>query len=367
MKILFLLLQFFLGLLVSTFAIAEDFDPRKIYTETSKAVVVIAGFEQGKQVLSKGTGSIISSDGLVLTNSHVIINEKEGRPFNNLRIFLRPKKITGNLKKDTSLKYKAEIVQFSEKLDLALLRIRSRSIKNMPSALNFSDSDLVSIGDPVLAIGHPEQGGLWTLTTGTISSHRMNYGNVSGKNVFQTEASLNRGNSGGPLIDGLGQIIGINSMISRRAEDGLAITGINFSIKSRVAVNWLDSIGVQIALRSPPPVNQLPPPLASDAGIVPIPKAAASAPQVTVPVPKATAFVPQVGADIPKAAAVILKEIILAPKNKAKNLQPLTPKKANPKTSRILTKIRPFKDEDLLLQVEDEMEGMINEMKGKFN
>ena len=258
----------------------------------------------------------------------------------------------------------------------------------MPSALNFSDSDLVSIGDPVLAIGHPEQGGLWTLTTGTISSHRMNYGNVSGKNVFQTEASLNRGNSGGPLIDGLGQIIGINSMISRRAEDGLAITGINFSIKSRVAVNWLDSIGVQIALRSPPAVNQLPPPLASDAGIVPIPKATASvpkatasAPQVTVPVPKATvpvpkatvpvpkatAFVPQVGADIPKAAAVILKEIILAPKNKAKNLQPLTPKKANPKTSRILTKIRPFKDEDLLLQVEDEMEGMINEMKGKFN
>ena len=367
MKILFLLLQFFLGLLVSTFAIAEDFDPRKIYTETSKAVVVIAGFEQGKQVLSKGTGSIISSDGLVLTNSHVIINEKEGRPFNNLRIFLRPKKITGNLKKDTSLKYKAEIVQFSEKLDLALLRIRSRSIKNMPSALNFSDSDLVSIGDPVLAIGHPEQGGLWTLTTGTISSHRMNYGNVSGKNVFQTEASLNRGNSGGPLIDGLGQIIGINSMISRRAEDGLAITGINFSIKSRVAVNWLDSIGVQIALRSPPAVNQLPPPLASDAGIVPIPKATVPVPKATVPVPKATAFVPQVGADIPKAAAVILKEIILAPKNKAKNLQPLTPKKANPKTSRILTKIRPFKDEDLLLQVEDEMEGMINEMKGKFN
>ena len=352
MKILFLLLQFFLGLLVSTFAIAEDFDPRKIYTETSKAVVLIAGFEPNQQVMSKGTGSIISSDGLVLTNAHVIIKKKGGRPFNNLRVFLRPKKITGNLKKDTSLKYKAEIVQFSEKLDLALLRIRSRSIKNMPSALNFSDSDLVSIGDPVLAIGHPEQGGLWTLTTGTISSHRMNYGNVSGKNVFQTEASLNRGNSGGPLIDGLGQIIGINSMISRRAEDGLAITGINFSIKSRVAVNWLDSIGVQIALRSPP-VKQLPPPLASDAGIVPIPKA-------TTSVPKATA-------SVPKAATVILKEIILAPKNKAKNLQPLTPKKANPKTSRILTKIRPFKDEDLLLQVEDEMEGMINEMKGKFN
>ena len=346
------LLQIILFFLCSAIAIAKDFDPKKIYTESSKAVVVIAAFEKGQQVMSKGTGSIISGDGLVLTNAHVVINKKEERPFSNLRVFLKPDKITGNLKKDTSRKYKAEIIQFSEELDLALLKIRSTPRKKMPPTLKFSDSDHVSIGDPVVAIGHPEQGGLWTLTTGTISSHRMDYGNITGKNVFQTEASLNRGNSGGPLIDGFGRIIGINSMISRRAEDGLAITGINFSIKSRVALKWLDSVGVHIKPKSPsipPPliVKQLPPPLikkltppqASEAGIVPI----------------------------PNVTKDNLKETNIAPIEKKNKVKSINPKKNVPQTSKILTVLRPFKDKDLMRQVEDEMEDMISEMKGKEN
>ena len=248
MRLLVLSLQIILGLMISVSAAAEDFNPRKIYSETSKAVVLITGFEPGQREMSKGTGSIISSDGFVLTNAHVIIDKNKGRPFNHLRIFLKPDRISGNLKKDTSLKYRAELVRFSEKLDLALLKIRSPSISSLSPTLEFSDSDLVSIGDPVIAIGHPEQGGLWTLTTGTISSHINNYGNIPGKNVFQTETSLNRGNSGGPLIDSRGHIVGVNSMISRKAQDGLAITGINFSIKSRVAVNWLGSIGLKFEL-----------------------------------------------------------------------------------------------------------------------
>ena len=350
--IFFFLLQTILLFFGSAISIAKDFDPKKIYTETSKAVVVIAAFEKGQHVMSKGTGSIISGDGLVLTNAHVVINKKGDRPFSNLRVFLKPDKITGNLKKDTSRKYKAEIIQFSEELDLALLKIRSTPRKKMPPTLKFSDSDLVSIGDPVVAIGHPEQGGLWTLTTGTISSHRMDYGSITGKNVFQTEASLNRGNSGGPLIDGFGRIVGINSMISRRAEDGLAITGINYSIKSRVALKWLDSVGVHIKPKSPPIpppfiVKQLPPPLikkltppqASEAGIVPI----------------------------PNVTKDNLKETNIAPIEKKNNLTPINPQKTVPQTSKILTVLRPFKDKDLMRQVEDEMEDMINEMKGKEN
>ena len=349
--IFFFLLQTILLFFGSAISIAKDFDPKKIYIETSKAVVVIAAFEKGQHVMSKGTGSIISGDGLVLTNAHVVINKKEDRPFSNLRVFLKPDKITGNLKKDTSRKYKAEIIQFSEELDLALLKIRSTPRKKMPPTLKFSDSDLVSIGDPVVAIGHPEQGGLWTLTTGTISSHRMDYGSITGKNVFQTEASLNRGNSGGPLIDVFGRIVGINSMISRRAEDGLAITGINYSIKSRVALKWLDSVGVHIkptsppiptpliAKQLPPPViKKLTPPQASEAGIVPI----------------------------PKVTEDNLKETNIAPEKK-NNLIPISPQKNVPQTSKILTVLRPFKDKDLMRQVEDEMEDMINEMKGKEN
>ena len=99
--------------------------------------------------------------------------------------------------------------------------------------------DSVSVGDPVVAIGHPEQGGLWTLTTGTISTQIQNFDRIKGKNVFQTEASFNRGNSGGPLIDQSGNMVGINTMIARKAKDGMAITAVNFSLKSQVAMDWL--------------------------------------------------------------------------------------------------------------------------------
>ena len=332
MRLSVFLLQLLLGLMISVPAATEDFNPREIYSDTSKAVVLITGFEPGQQEMSKGTGSIISSDGFILTNAHVIIDKNKGRPFNNLRVFLKPDRISGDLKKDTSLKYRAELVRFSENLDLALLRIRSPSISNLSPTLEFSDSDLVSIGDPVIAIGHPEQGGLWTLTTGTISSHINNYGNIPGKNVFQTETSLNRGNSGGPLINGHGHIVGVNSMISRKAKDGLAITGINFSIKSRVAVNWLNSIGLKFELASFKLDQDTQPPNVNNAGIVPIPK------EKTAP----------------------------APKPEAKTPSPPKPEKVVPKEPRILTKIRPYKDKDLLRQVEDEMEDMMDEMKKNF-
>ena len=314
-------LQFLLVLFTSTAAAAEDFDPREIYNETSKAVVLITGFEPGQQKISKGTGSIISSDGSVLTNAHVIINKNGDRPFSNLRVFLKPERISGNLKKDTSLKYRAELVRFSAKLDLALLKIKFPAISNLSPILEFADSDLVSIGDPVLAIGHPEQGGLWTLTTGTISSHITNHGKIPGKNVFQTETSINRGNSGGPLIDGRGHIVGVNSMISRKAKDGLAITGVNFSIKSRVAVNWLNSTGLNFKFTSPSSAESLPPSALDNAGI------------------------------------------IVVPEPEAKKPPPPKPKKVVPKAPKILTKIRPYKDEELLRQVEDEMENMMGEMK----
>ena len=203
---------FFFNVSVSS----ADFNPRNIYENTSPTVVLITGFEPGQRIMSKGTGSIIRNDGLVLTNTHVILNKKTDLPFQNLRIYLKPKQITGNLKKDTSLKYLGEVIKFSEKLDLALIKIKSLSNHDPLQTLKFSDSDSVSIGDPVIAIGHPEQGGLWTLTTGTISSHINDHGNITGKNVFQTETSFNRGNSGGPLIDKNGLMIGVNSMISRK-------------------------------------------------------------------------------------------------------------------------------------------------------
>ena len=333
MRLPIILLQLLLCLTISVPVKATDFNPKKIYSETSKAVVLIAGFEPDQSQISKGTGSIIGREGFVLTNAHVVIEKEKGRPFTNLRVFLKPDRISGNLRKDTALKYPAELVEFSEKLDLALLKIRSSSLGSLSSVLKFSDSDLVSIGDPVIAIGHPEQGGLWTLTTGTISSQINNYGNIPGKNVFQTETSINRGNSGGPLISSQGHIVGINSMISRKAKDGLAITGINFSIKSRVAINWLDSIGLKFELASNSLDQGSKPPNTKNAGIVPVP--------IEAPTP--------------------------TPKPEANNPPAPKPKKRPIKKPKILTKIRPYKDKDLLQQVEDEMEDMMGEMKKNFN
>ena len=110
--------------------------------------------------------------------------------------------------------------------------------------LELDDSDKAEIGDRVVAIGHPEQGGLWTLTTGTISAEFENFNATKGKSVFQTETGLNRGNSGGPLLDAYGRMIGVNTAIARVAPDGLPITSISFSLKSNVAKRWLRDQGV---------------------------------------------------------------------------------------------------------------------------
>src|SRR5439155_16151077 len=101
-------------------------------------------------------------------------------------------------------------------------------------SLALGDDSGVEPGDPVVAIGHPEQGGLWTLTQGVVSTVIADLGGVAGKNAFQTDASINRGNSGGPLIDRSGNIIGVNTSMARKAADGLTITSVNFSVRASV-------------------------------------------------------------------------------------------------------------------------------------
>ncbi|KMP10390.1 serine protease [Candidatus Nitromaritima sp. SCGC AAA799-A02] len=311
-------------LFVASPALGKDFDPKKIYQEASKAVVLIAAFERGGDSASTGTGSIIRDDGSILTNAHVIINSANGKPFNKIRVFLKPSRVTGNLKKDTSRKFKASLIKYSKDLDLAILRINDPKFSASLPYLKLSNLHEISIGDPVLAIGHPEKGGLWTLTTGTISSLIENFENIPGKDVFQTETSFNRGNSGGPLLDRRGDIVGINSMIARKGEGGITITDINFSIKSTVATKWMNSIGQSYDYATPnrheskeddSPMNNV--------GIVPVP----------------------------------------TQKPEIKENKPEPQAKEEPE---ILTERRPYKEKDLLQQVEEEMEDMMEEMKGRI-
>jgi serine protease Do len=215
----------------------RDLSPREIYEQTAPAVVMVMGHSDGGTSGSGGTGSIIQADGTILTNAHVVIEERTGKPYPRLSVFLKPARVTGDSKVDLSRMFRARVAAFSQPLDLALLKLEG--VTEPLPVVNLSDSARSRIGDHVVAIGHPEQGGLWTLTTGVISAEVDNFNGVKGKNVFQTETGLNRGNSGGPLLDGEGHMVGINTAIARVASDGLPITSISFSLKSSVATQWL--------------------------------------------------------------------------------------------------------------------------------
>lgn len=217
-----------------TTAEAGVLTPREIYRDYGKAVVLVFATDGSAQG-SAGTGSIITKDGQIITNAHVVT--KDGKPYSKLFVYLKPDKLKGSMKDDLQHRYKATLVDIDHQLDLALLRMVDAPADL--TTMEFADPDGVEIGEPVVAIGHPETGGLWTLTTGSISSLVADFQGIDGKDVFQTEASVNRGNSGGPLINAYGHMVGINTCISRKAADGLAITAINFSLKSSVAVNWL--------------------------------------------------------------------------------------------------------------------------------
>ena len=223
-------------------SLAGDLTPREIYEGRSPAVVMIIGYSHSGQQGSGGTGSIIQQDGLILTNAHVVIEEHTGKPYPRLTIYLKPDRVTGDRKVDLSRSGKARVVAFSQPLDLALLKLDGPP--GPFPVLELDDSDKAEIGDRVVAIGHPEQGGLWTLTTGTISAEFENFNDTKSKSVFQTETGLNRGNSGGPLLDTDGRMIGVNTAIARVAPDGLPITSISFSLKSNVAKQWLRDQGV---------------------------------------------------------------------------------------------------------------------------
>lgn len=223
-------------------SLGGDFDPQAIYATSSVAVVFVLGAGGGTQMA--GTGSIIHRDGLVLTNAHVVVNAASGLPYERLWVFLKPDRLTGKADKDLIRRVKVQVVASNRDLDLAVLKLEE--IPEPLRVIPLGDSNRVQIGERVAAIGHPEQGGLWSLTTGVISAAFVDYNHIPGKHMFQTETSLNRGNSGGPLINAEGQLIGINTAIARVASDGLPITSINFSVQAAVARDWLAGHGIQI-------------------------------------------------------------------------------------------------------------------------
>lgn len=224
-------------------ALVGAFPAVEVYEKNSKAVVLVLASEEGKSGMV-GSGSIIAP-GTVITNAHVIYDKGASRLWTNIRVYLKPDVVTGKFSSDLVKRYTADVIAYDTDLDLAVLRV-----KGLPSdtgIIEIGNSEEIKIGEEVVAIGHPEQGGLWTLTYGRISGEIKNQSNIPGKNVFQTDTSLNRGNSGGPLLDRRGYMIGINSAAARLGDDNMPITGVNFAIKASVVKKWLDGKRIFIA------------------------------------------------------------------------------------------------------------------------
>lgn len=103
---------------------AKELSPRDIYEQASPAVVMVMGHSDGGKTGSGGTGSIIQADGLVLTNAHVVVEERTGKPYPRLSVFLKPPRVTGDSRMDLARMLRAKVVAYSTPLDLAILKSR---------------------------------------------------------------------------------------------------------------------------------------------------------------------------------------------------------------------------------------------------
>jgi serine protease Do len=165
-----------------------------------------------RKAQSLGSGFIIDAEGIVVTNYHVIENAEE------IRVILAD---------ETS--FTAKVLGQDKKTDIAVLKIEPGETKL--TAVAFGNSDDLRVGDWVLAIGNPfGLGG--TVTAGIVSARGRDIGNGPYDDFIQTDASINRGNSGGPLFNVEGEVIGINTAIYSQSGGSV---GIGFAISSNLA------------------------------------------------------------------------------------------------------------------------------------
>lgn len=171
-----------------------------------------------RKAQSLGSGFIIDKSGYIITNNHVIDNAE---------------KIMVILYDDTS--FEATVVGKDPKTDVALLKINPKKTKL--SAVKFGDSNKLRVGDWVMAIGNPFGFG-GTVTAGIVSARGRN---LSGSydDYIQTDASINRGNSGGPLFDMNGNVVGINTAIFSQSGGSV---GIGFAVSSNLAKQVTDQL-----------------------------------------------------------------------------------------------------------------------------
>lgn len=174
--------------------------------------------QQQMPQMGQGSGFIITPDGYIVTNSHVVKDADE------ITVIF-----------DEADEYSGKLIGFDANTDIALIKIEA---SNLPH-LEMIDSELIRVGQPVAAIGTP-LGLRATLTSGIISAKGRNNLDITRVEDFiQTDAAINRGNSGGPLVDLEGRVVGMNTAIVSPTGSNM---GIGFAIPSNMIAHVIDQI-----------------------------------------------------------------------------------------------------------------------------
>ena len=174
--------------------------------------------QRSRKVQSLGSGFVIDSSGIIVTNNHVIADADE---------------IVANFANGTKLK--AEVVGRDPKTDLAVLKVEPDSPLK---AVDLTDEEDLRVGDWVMAIGNPFGFG-GTVTVGIVSALERDINSGPYDKFIQTDASINRGNSGGPLFNLEGEVVGINTAIISPTGGSI---GIGFAIPSELALPVIDQL-----------------------------------------------------------------------------------------------------------------------------
>jgi S1-C subfamily serine protease len=217
--------------------------PSQIYDAVADGVVMVratfptqdgwdlwGGGQQETVML--GTGFVVSDDGDILTNAHVVLDD-QGQTAKSVSVVFNTPEGGGS---DT---FDAEVVGVDGDSDVAVLRVNPKKISVAPLALG--DSAKVVVGEPVVAIGNP-LGYDFSITSGIVSAVGRSIRGPTNElipNVIQTDAAINPGNSGGPLIDARGKVIGINVQIASQSGGN---EGLGFAVPINTAVRVMKQL-----------------------------------------------------------------------------------------------------------------------------
>ena len=220
----------------ATYQPGKDLTPAQIFTKVSPGVVEIRStfpairssnpFDPSDSGQAVGSGFVVSKDGYILTNQHVVVDEDTHQKAQEVIVGF---KSSGNQIKE----FNAKIVGTDASSDVALLKIDPKGMSLQP--LPLANSDAIQVGEPVVAIGNPLQLD-FSITAGIVSAVGRDLLSPNGRIIpggIQTDAAINPGNSGGPLINSRGEVIGINEQI---ASQGGGNEGLGFAVPINLAI-----------------------------------------------------------------------------------------------------------------------------------